>query len=241
MSTTLRVLTREGMNKFADYIGALRQGAIESPPIDQLQHGPWSIEFIPVLKVENNDFSSRQALGKCLVELFEGAHVDRNKLVLNIGLWSWLALFWFDRICPPDSEGIRKIRENARYICSSDWRDYYRHIIASSWMIYDMHRENSRLFLECPTYIHNDFIEQVASNQDVITNKPLIGVMDDLYWDGSSCRPKKNATNRNVPGNIRRLVSATHQFDLTYDIRQMSQQEIVDILGSEFAIWKSAR
>jgi len=238
MITTIRVLSKQGKEKFINYIQAVKNGSSESPPISQMAYTPWSFEFTPEIKVEDKKFSTRTEMGQYLVELFEAANIDRKNIVNNLGLWSWLALFWFDILCPPASDGLRKVRENARYIYSLDWRDYYRHLVASSWMICDLHREYSRLFLECPVYIHNDFVEQVASRQDIISNKPLVEVIDRLYWNKKTNSPKKNSSNRHVPGNVRRLIAVVYQFELTYDLRRMTSSEILNLLDKEFNIWK---
>ena len=86
--------------------------------------------------------------------------------------------------------------------------------------------------------LYNDFMEQMASRQDIITNKALIEVVDRIYWDTKMKRPKINATNRKIAGNIRRLLSLVYQLELTYDLRTMSTDDIIKLLPSEFNSWK---
>jgi len=179
-------------------------------------------------------------LGKYLVELFEAHGVDRKDILNNPRVWSWLTLFWFDNLCPVESDGSRKVRETSRYVCSSHYTDYYRHLVAASWDIYYLHREKSRLFLWTSLYIHNDFIEQLASRQNIITNKALIEVFDRLYWDLKSDRPKSGAQSRDRLGNFRRLQSFIQQVELTYDLHAMSVEEIIALLPSEYDPWKSS-
>jgi hypothetical protein len=236
--TTIRSLTTKGKAKFADYLNNIRiTGDTANPLIHEFDYPPWSTEFIPTIQIEDIKFSNRMELGKYLNEKFEANGISRNELISNQGLWSWLALILFNHICPI-IDNKRRLRENARYICSSDWRDYYRHLIATSWLLFDIHKEKARIFLDSKLYINNDFIEHIVDNQDIITNKPLIQAVDLLYWDPIMNKAKPYAINRNVNGNIRRFVSVVHQLALTYDLQSMEPKQIISLLGKEFQQWQ---
>jgi len=232
----LLCLTDSGRKIFAEYLQRIRSGGSESPPRDELSREPYSTAFSSAIQVdESTNFSSRIELGEYLHRTFQKS--DRNTLLSNYGIWDWLALLWFDNICPLD-QGIRKVRETARYILSRDRSDYYRHLILGSWDLYSLYGLYSRLFLNCPPYIHNDWTEQLASRQDIITNKGLIEAVDWLYWDDKRGRPKIGATDRKRQGNIRRLIMVIGQLDLTYDLHAMSADEILLLLPEEFDLWK---
>lgn len=235
---TIRILSDRGKERFIDYIEKIKTGSDEAPPIIQLSKEPWSSELSPVIEIDELSSITRLELGEYLAKLFESSGLNRKELVENTGMWSWLALFWFDRICPKDDSSSRKVRAITTYACSSEWRNYYRHLIAASWDIYFMYQELSRLFLWCKLHIHNDFMEQMASRQDIITNKAVIETVDRLYWDTKTKRPKINATNRKIAGNIRRLISLVYQLELTYDLRTMSTDDIIKLLPSEFDSWE---
>jgi len=235
---TIRVLTDRGMELFRNYILELKDAPQKPPPINRLSQKPWSSEFSTHIEVESLSVTTRMQLGKYLVELFQVKGVDRRDILNNPGMWSWLALLWFDNLCPVQSDGARKVRETSRYVCSSHYTDYYRHLVAASWDIYYLYREISRLFLWTPLYIHNDFIEQLASRQSIITNKALIEVFDRLYWDLKLGRPKSGAQSRDKLGNFRRLQSFIQQVELTYDLHAMSVGEIIALLPSEYDPWK---
>lgn len=236
----VRVLTDRGMELFRNYILEVKEDPQKPPPIDRLSQKPWSSEFLAHVEVGSLPVTTRMQLGKYLVELFEACGVDRKDILNNPRVWSWLALLWFDNLCLVESDGSRKVRETSRYVCSSHYTDYYRHLVAASWDIYYLHREKSRLFLWTSLYIHNDFIEQLASRQNIITNKALIEVFDRLYWDLKSDRPKSGAQSRDRLGNFRRLQSFIQQVELTYDLHAMSVEEIIALLPSEYDPWKSS-
>ena len=240
MMASVRILTDKGNELFRDYIIEVKENPAISPPIDKLSHAPWSTEFFPHINVGNLDASTRIELGKYLVELFEMGGVDRKNILNNPGMWSWLALLWFDTLCPINADGSRKVRESSVYVCSSHYTDYYRHLVAASWDIFYIHRDKSRLFLWTPLHIHNDFIEQLVSRQNIITNKPLIEAFDRLYWDKKLNRPKTGAQSRGKTGNFRRLRLFIQQVDLTYDLHAMSADDILALLPSEYDAWKTS-
>ncbi len=235
----LRSLTDKGIEEFENYIQRLKLGVAEEPPIKSLSRFPFSKEFDLPLEIDVRPFSTRLEMAEYLSDRF--ALVARNSLVGQNGLWSWLALLLFNQLCPVSDDGHRDIRQTARYVCSSDYRHYYRHYIAASWDIFYLYGQNySKVFLACPLNIHNDFIEQLASRQDIITIKGLIEAVDKLYWKGNgSGRPKRNATNRKVPGSLRRLISIVDQLRLTYDLHAMQGDYILSLLPKEFDSWKN--
>lgn len=235
--TTVRVLTQLGSVRFAQYLTEMKLGNTPSFDLRTLDHGPWSTIFEPEVNIEQKPFVDRMEMGKYLVERFELAGVDLGGLPMNKGLWSWVAAYWFDTICPLKS-GSRRLRETARYVCSLDWRDYYRHLIGSTWLVFSRHGQYSRLLLHSPPDTHNDFMEQLASKQTIILNNALIESADRLYWDAKANRPKRNASNKEVAGNVRRFVSLVWQLELTWDVYSMSSDDILDLLPSEFDVWK---
>lgn len=238
--TSLRVISRKGEEVFIDFINQVKTGSIDPAPVAILGKSPFSQEFSPYIEVADEPPSNcRIDIGKYLFNLFEAKGIQRGELLNNPGMWSWLALIWFDKLCQIGIDGLRKPGEISRYVCSSHYTDYYRHLIASSWDIYSLYQEKSRLFLWTPLYLHNDFIEQLAGRQDIITNKPLIEAFDLLYWNTAQNRPKRGAQGRNRPGNFRRLLQFIQQIELTYDLRAMSKEEIIGLLPAEFDSWKT--
>ena len=239
MMAGLRVLTARGTECFRDYLLQVKQDPSRDAPLDQLSRPPWSSEFVPHIEVGALPVRSRIELGEYLLELFEDKGVERKDLLSNPGIWSWLALKWFDNLCPIGADGSRAVREAARYVCSTHYTDYYRHLVASSWDIYYMHRDKSRLFLWTPLHTHNDFIEQLASRQHIITNCALIEVFDRLYWNTTLDQPKSGAQSRRKPGNFRRLLLFIQQVELTYDLQAMSVDDILELLPAEYDSWKA--
>ncbi|MGB9748150.1 MAG: hypothetical protein ACPLXM_14585 [Bacteroidales bacterium] len=180
-------------------------------------------------------------LAEYLQQRFEMAGLRREHVLGKNGLWTWLAYIWFDQLAPINSAmGTRYIKEDAKYICSSEYRDYYRHLVAGPYMIYSLHgRENSRIFLYSPVCEHNDFIEQFASRQFIISHQNIVEAISRLYLDSGNNQPKRGSQTRTRRGNIRRFVRIIQQFEPTYDIYTMSPDQILNLLPDEFNEWKA--
>lgn len=233
----LRVLSERGVREFLQYIRDLRDNPRLSPP--DLNVEPYSVEFHSVEIDENKNFSTRMEMGKYLYSTFLRGGIAREKVIGEKGLWTWLAFLWFDRLCPDN----KQIKGHERYICYSDYRHYYRHLVGETYTIYELHREeNSKLFLECPLHIHNDFMEQLASRQEIVNNLNLIEVAHRLYWNAGANKPKRGAQSKENLGNLRRFTRVVEQLKLTYDLHKdsMTADEILNLLPREFDQWKTA-
>jgi len=232
----LRIFTEEGKQEFIKYIQDTRSNS--STPRPDLNMVPYSLEFQPRVEIsENLDFATRMDMGRYLSKCFQNAGISKQD-VIGPGkedLWTWFAYIWFDRI----TNNRQSIREIARYVCSSDYTDYYRHYVASLYyLFFFLGEKECHLFLYSPPYQHNDFIEQFASRQYIIAYPEIIKVAHRLYWDSGNRSPKRGAQSRRRLGNHRRLIKIIGQLELTYDIYTMSPDEILNLLPSEFNEWK---
>ena len=234
----VRIMLPEGERKFRKYISDIRQKVENTYP--DLNIEPFSRELSPQIEIdETKIFNTKLELAEYLDKSFKDANIKRTSLVNKNGLWTWLSYIWFNQFAPVQKGDFRDIKEEAKYICSSDYRDYYRHLVAGPYSIYSLHgREGSQIFLYSPVYEHNDFIEQFASRQFIISHRNIVEAITKLYFNNVNKKPKRGAQSRKRNGNIRRFVSIIQQFELTYDIYSMSSDQILDILPPEFDEWK---
>ncbi|MCM8822875.1 MAG: hypothetical protein NC831_08785 [Candidatus Omnitrophica bacterium] len=232
-----REMLPDGENRFREYIETLRMNASTLRP--DLNIRQYSKELSPKLFIdENRLFYTKLELAEYLETCFRESNIKREAIIVLNGLWTWLAYTWFDQLVSLQNNA-RAIREEAKYICSSDYRDYYRHLIAGPYGIFSVHgKENSRIFLYSPVYEHNDFIEQFASRQFIISYSNIVEAITKLYLDNRSGRPKSGAQSREKRGNIRRFVDVIQQYELTYDIYTMDADQILSLLPEEFNEWK---
>ncbi len=234
--TKLRTLNERGIQEFRGYLQQIRDGAEfrANPAIlyldDYSQRLPRTIEIEP--RLFTNKYDAGQYLAQIFTDLPTGATSDP-------GLWSWLALYYFDQLSPVNAEGNRRPREDYHYIPSdeSGWlRD--RHLLAGPYKLFTLHREHSRLLLHPPVHQHGAFVYDLGHRRDLITNRGLIEAIDLLYWDAKRQRPKRGASTRTTPGNLRRLITVVQQLDFNYDLYGMQAEEILRLLPEEFDGWK---
>jgi hypothetical protein len=237
----LRRLNAAGIERMSTFLDGLTAPAPEPPPYAILEDPALSEPVSPEIEVEKRAFTSRFELAQYLDDRLGAADVrgvDRDS-----GIWAWLALLFFESLCVPDRDGRRKPGARARWIPEvSDFRRYYRHLLAGPYLIYRAHRDDPRraLILLCgPPGTMGDIVEQLASRQEIVTNKTIVGAATRLYYDPARRAPRRGAGGKG-PGSARRLADVISQFDLTWDLYEMSGDDLFKKLPDEFERFKSA-
>ncbi|MTV17909.1 MULTISPECIES: hypothetical protein [Bradyrhizobium] len=239
MADDLRRLNEAGIAQFAEY---LSQGAIGAPPHHLLNHPDTSEALALPVKMTLRTFKNRYEFGRELGMRL--ASLDQARMSNDRGLWTWLALYFFDQLCPPSAGGKRKLDKHYRYILSGHFRHYYRHLVRSPWQLCRDHGPNSRFLLlaanddgEEPLRRHGDVLEQLGGTQSIIRSRPIIAEASRLYSDPISGRPRKGAAGKGG-GSVRRFARVLRQLDLTFDPDFMPAGGLSAVLPVEFNAWK---
>jgi hypothetical protein len=156
----------------------------------------------------------------------------------DVGLWSWLGLFFFDEICPMEGK-VRRVKADAHYILDLQHTRIYRHLLRTPYQVLDAIPKYNSLFLEQPVAVHGELIEQVFGGRLFVIRLPGVAeVVERLYYDPVRHKPKPGFTSENRRGNLRkRLPIRVQQLMLTYDVAGMSADQLLDSLGDEFRTW----
>lgn len=232
----LRLLTNSGIDAFAAYLSQLLQDDRLPPPFQLLTEPGSSRAIETEIHIEDTSFSSRfQAAeylyGKLLESGIQGWERDS-------GLWSWLALFYFNQLCPPDSTGSRSVKETARYIPQIEVsRRYYRHMLLGPVLMYRAHSDNPQRLLALlsnPMHIatgetYRLFIE----NPSLIACKAIVEVATDLYYDPKLHRIRRGAGSKEA-GGCRRLIDFLQQIDCNFDLPELTKERLAGMLPAEF-------
>ena len=240
------MLTESGKGRFSEYLRAISSGAVLPIPRNLLSEEPFSQPLPDKTDIETKKLVSRMEAAEYLHSSL--GKVDQQYVDGNSGLWSWLALYFFEQLCPPSSEGHHTPGAEYRYIlpeASSEdfFRHYYRHLLYGPYRIYRLHSSSphkGRLLLCQNVDSPGDFSEQLASRMELVTNKSVFSAADQLYYDVIRNQPKRGATNRDNPGNLRRFIDILQQLDVTYDLYGLSGEQIVSLLPNEFSRWRSS-
>lgn len=240
MSTELRKLNEKGVRLFAEW---LAEGAPGPVPL-HLTTDPQTSDRLPAtILPSRRTFADRFEFGCYLNELLKD--LDPVAISRDQGLWSALALVWFDLLSPPSSDGTRKVDKEYRYILSGSFQTYYRHLVRSPWQLIRDHGEHARFMLirpkevPHPLSIHGEILEQFGGRQRVMGSRPIIRAANAMYLDPVSGRPRKGVAGAGAGASLR-FGKVVRQLDLTFDPEIMSTDEFIAILPKEFAKWKDA-
>ena len=233
----IRRLNEHGIARFTDFLDSLT-GEVPMPYPSALLTDPDATEEIrPAIEVDQRAFGSRYAAAEYLYTLLQYSSltdVERDR-----GLWAWLSLFYFDELCPANARGERRPGQLARWIPETgvSWR-YYRHLLAGPYRIYAAHSdspERALLVLCGPLHQPGDIVEQIASRQEIITNKGIMKTLASLYYDPDSSRPRRGAATKEGKGTVRRFMDILNQFDVTWDLYSLKVEDLLQLLPDEFS------
>ena len=187
------------------------------------------------IDVQPLEFPNRFKVGEYFNQLFQGTTIlglERDK-----GIWTWLAAFYFDQLCPPGTNP----GERARWVPAvGDFRKYYRHLLAGPYQIYRAHRDNPwrvLALLAGAPHRPGEIAEQLVSRQELITNKTVMEVATAMYIDPGTSLPKPGAGSK-VNGAPRRYAEVLNQLDLIWDLYTLESSQLLDLLPEEFDRFK---
>ncbi len=204
-------------------------------PSEILNDPEFSDSISPDIIIEDKTFNSKFEVAKYFYETFSNAGL--TNVLQNRGLWCWLSLYFFDQLCTRGRGGIYKPGARARWIPEiANFQRYYRHLLAGPYRMYYSHKDDPKraMALLCgPVNTQGDLIEQLASRQELISNRSLIEAVTELYYNPSTGKNKRGAGGKGA-GSPRRLAEVIDQFNLTWDLYSMSSEKIIGLLSSEF-------
>ena len=237
----LRKFNPKGINAFSIFLDDLRFGELTDLPDGFLKNNNTTQVVKPEIQLDDEPhFSSKYEMAESLhIKLVLGDEI--KNIWSDVGLWTWISAYLFNIVCPEQNE-VRKPGENYRHILESSrigggWSRFYRHLVASPVRLYDFSGDCSKILLASPIHSGGDFIEQFASRRDIVSNLTVIAVLNRLYYNENTGKAKKGAQSKIKPGHHLRYLFFLDQLFLNYDVHSMSEDQLIDLLPSEFDSW----
>jgi hypothetical protein len=238
----LRRFTDRGLEAFSQFLDSCTTSLPLPWPQTALTDPGWSEPVGDAsIDLEDRAFESRFELAAHLHTRFEAANFRPSRS--DRSLWAWIACRYFREICPRSRTGDWQPGAMPRWIPqSSDWRRYYRHLVAGPYFIYIAHRDNPRraLALLCQKPGRpGDLVEQLASRQQIVTNPAIMEVATDCFVDPATGQQRRSANSKGG-GGPRRFVDVLNQFDVTWDLSYLTSERLRAMLPREFDLQPKA-
>jgi hypothetical protein len=238
----VRKFSDRGLNEFQLFLDSLSTDSPRAYPYSILVNENTTNSLPVEIEIETRNFANRFEAAEYLYGLLSKAGLPG--LEMDRGLWAWLALIYFEQLCPADDLGQRKPGVRSRWIPETeDYRRYYRHLLAGPYLIYQAHRDDPAraMVLLCnPLSSPGDIVEQFASRQEIVTSKAIIGAATQLYIDQTTKLPKRGAAGK-TNGGARRFAEILNQFDVTWDFSVMEPADLLAMLPNEFDRFRSKK
>lgn len=234
MTKTIKRFNAQGIEAFRSYLGRLREESAEALPTALLEDPSCTESLAHEATISSGTFKNGYELGAHVASALKT--FDRQSISRDHGLWAWLALYFFDHLCPAQADGKRYPLEDAVYLLSPTFQHnrYYRHAVRTPWLSVMTHGENAKvLLITVGAGTRSDIFEQLASRQGLFENQTIIAGARALYFDSAADKPRRGAGGKG-PGSARRLATIVQQLDLTYDLLACDVKRLLSLLPKEF-------
>ena len=235
MNNDLARFNEAGLNAFRGFLAACRENPTTPVPTQFLEDQALTAPIDPTIEIEAIEFECRADAAKYLWDLL--SPLDDQEVSKSAGLWSWLALYFFDQLCPARN-GSRDVKNDYRYVFEpNNMRHFYRHILFIAWRVITIEPKHNRLLLS-GSLARLDQVTVEIMKRLYLTRIPCIfEVLERLYWDDERGKRTQGIVTRATvkPGDlIHRFPIRIRQLEMTYDLQSLSADKLIELLGNEF-------
>jgi len=245
----IRVLNEDGLKAFLEFIEATRaaEKAAEDPPKvpKQILFADSKTEALPAsLSIDDSRiFKNRFEMASYLKGILDP--LLNEKLYDQVGLWAWIALFYFDQL-------RGKKTQRSEHFIPDEWAKQtpgqdlgYRHSVRTPVRVLNEYEEKFARFLLVgrPTNQMGDIVEQFISRPKVFGSERVRATILELYQAegggikrGAANIPSKDRKSVSGKGGIRRFATVyVPRVKLGYDIDEMGVRDIIEVCGVEIS------
>ena len=164
--------------------------------------------------------------------------IDLKNIRFETGIFHWLTLAFFNQLFPGPSGGSQKIKYILNKNAPSSWK---KHLVRLRWELHSQFKEKSIVYLSKEINNWSDEEESISASPTLISSKNILDLYTKLYLRYDKNKLPKIISKRNVPGNHRELTKELSIYQLNFDINRMSVDQLLNLLGSDFKKWASAK
>lgn len=248
MKNRVMSLNEGGASKFQSWL----ESPIGEPPYYLLTNEQYCDQIAEEYFVDaGRQFANTFELGKYLVdEVFVDPH-DPVKLRADAGIWAWVSLALISNLLVRTTAKFGRPLDVPHYLelgGQSGQRLAYRLIVRTAWELVRLHGETAVVALGSKKSPWGEMAEQLSSRQQVFAHPCFWTIAHRLYLDSAgnlrrgatSQRPakaRKDPKNSAGRGGVRRLPFTFRQFDRTYNTRELTLEQALPLLPSEYVRW----
>lgn len=241
----VRALNSRGIRVFQEWL----QNPVGEAPRHLISDDEYSKARSQENRVDElRKFQTTFDLGKYLSSDVFDLTANPYQLYSEDGLWEWLSLVYIDDLLARrGGRTTGRPLKTPHYVHESH-RNAYRLMCRTAWDLYRLHGENARVALGSLQSPWGEMAEQMTSRQEIYSHPMFWLVANRLYLDASGslksgASGKRDERARMDPkstaglGGIRRLPFTFKQFERTYNLREMSVNDVVALLPPEYQRW----
>jgi hypothetical protein len=239
MSNVIRRFNEAGIAEFVRRIQSLRMG--EKVEIDDaFVTDPSLTEIIrPEVEVERPSFKTKRAAGVYLSEKTRDARGVFGDS--DTGLWTWLSAWHWDAVCPIREDGKRRVLNPLYYVFGYGFTKRKRqHLLGVATEMAERY-PTCHVLLDGPVYSLTSAVHEVMTRLSLTRLRSIPDLLDRLYWNDKQKAVKRGVVDKKAkPGDLRnRLPLRIQQLELTYDLTDLTADQLLALLGDEFQQWAS--
>jgi hypothetical protein len=231
----LRQFLPSGVQAFKAFLATCRESPRSPIPGEVLENDALTESVKPSIIVEPKVFATRREAAEYLSTILRP--LPEADVAFNVGLWSWLSLFFFNQVCP-EADGYRHVKNDYSYVFEpKNPRHFYRHLLFIAWHILRVAPSHNRIVLDTPVSSFDEVTRTVMGRLYLTRIPCLFEVLDRLYWDAKRGKARAGIVTRVTvkPGDLRnRFPIKVRQLEKTYDLFTLSADQLIDLLGAEF-------
>jgi hypothetical protein len=192
-------------------------------------------DYSSTLLDQSSIFSNRYEFGEYLFEKLGNINTEKE-----LGLLTWVTFFFFNQVVEIKSDNSIVYRSQENYIPETHQFRAYRHRIIAPYLAYRNMGKDSIVILTNPTYEGGDSVNNWLSRTYFIGNKMAVKLGRFLYFDEDKKKLKPGSFSNKKGNAIHFAKNFIPQLMVNYDLNICPIDKLIDLLPSEFDLFKDS-